>query len=369
MTQDPTVPQDKLTAALQRAMPMTRLIDYGMDHADATELVSRSTEGEAWDAVAEAIGRRRLARAARAEAEGYRVTAAEQRAKGIAGLIFAQMAFNFDIPRKRALYRDLAEAGRQLCRISDPPLARIEVPFMDAALVGWLMRPSAKPARGTVIVFGGQSGWGLAYLPIALALAKRGLATLLAEGPGQGETRMTGGIRLDVDVPAAYQAFVSHILKDPALGPAGIWGNSYGGLWAAKTAARDPRIMACCVNGSFARPRLLPFRTAFEQSAAMLGTEDEDALNRNFERMRFDPATDRIGCPLLVLHGGADPLVQLADQQPFLDAVTGADRHLEVWPDGEHTIYNHGADRSALAADWFAARLGGTAGDAGSPDG
>lgn len=369
MTQDLTVPQDKLIAALHRAMPMTRLLDYGMDHADAAELLSRSAAGETWDAAAEAIGRRRLARAARAEAESHRVTAAEEFAKGIAGLIFAQMAFNFDIPRKRALYEDLAEAGRQLCRISDPPLARVEVPFVGAALVGWLMRPPAEPARGTVVVFGGQSGWGLAYLPIAHALAKRGLATLLAEGPGQGETRMVKGIFLDVDVPAAYQAFVSHILADPTLGAAGIWGNSYGGLWAAKTAARDPRIMACCVNGSFARPKLLPFRTAFEQSAAMLGTEDEDALNRNFARMSLDPAVDHIDCPLLVLHGGADPLVQLADQQPFLDAATGPDRHLEVWADGEHTIYNHGADRSALAADWFVSRLGGGAGGVGRPKG
>lgn len=357
MTQDVSTPEDKLIAALQRAMPMTRLLDYGMDHADATELLARSTAGEAWDVAAETIGRRRLARAAEAEAAGRLITAGEECAWAIAALIFAQMAFNFDGPRKRALYGDLADAGRQLCRISDPPLRRIEVPFMDKALVGWLMRPPAKPARGTVVVFGGQSGWGLAYLPIARALARRGLATLLAEGPGQGETRIVHGVYLDVDVPAAFEAFVSHIGADPTLGAPGIWGNSYGGLWAAKTAARDPRIRACCVNGSFARPKLLPFRTAFEQSAAMLGTEDEDALNRNFERLRFDPSADRIGCPLLVLHGGADPLVQLADQEPFLAGARGPDKHLEIWPDGEHTIYNHGPERTALAADWFAARL------------
>lgn len=74
------------------------------------------------------------------------------------------------------------------------------------------------------------------------------------------------------------------------------------------------------------------------------------------ETLRFDPAKDRIACPLLVLHGAADPLVTMDDQQPFLDAATG-EAVLRVWPDGAHTIHNHSFERTALVADWFAARL------------
>lgn len=357
MTQAPSPSQVKLISALQRAMPMTRLLDYGMDHADAVELFERTSAGEPWDEAAEALAKRRLKRASEAELAGHLITSSEDLAKGIAGLIFAQMAFNFDVPRKRSLYRDLVEACRKLCRVYDFPLDRVEVPFVGANLIGWLVRPSTKTARGTVVVFGGQSGWGMAYLPAARALAKRGLATLLAEGPGQGETRIEHSVYLDVDVPAAYEAFVTHISQDSTLGAPGIWGNSYGGLWAAKTAARDTRIAACCVNGSFAQPRVLPFRTAFEQSAAMLGTEDESVINRNFARMSFDPRKDRIVCPLLVLHGGNDPLVQLTDQEPFLDAAVTTDKTLQIWPDGEHTIYNHGSDRTSMVADWFMSRL------------
>lgn len=353
MTQ--AVPSRQLSA-LQRAMPMTRLIDCGMDFNDAAALFARIGNGEAWDVAAEAIANDHVSRARDAEAEKRLITCAEELRRAVAALIFAQMAFNFDTPRKAELYHKLAAASRRLCAVHDIPSERIEVPFAGKHLVGWLVRPVGRSASGTVVLFGGQSGWGMAYLPAARALAKRGLATILAEGPGQGETRIGQRMFLDVDVPAAYQAFVDFIAADPSLGRPGIWGNSYGGLWAAKTAARDRRLAACCVNGSFARPKILPFRTALEQSAAMLGTEDEGAIERNFARMAFDPAVDRIDCPLLVLHGGADPLVELADQEPFLAAATG-EKTLRVWPDGEHTIYNHGFERTSLVADWFAMHL------------
>lgn len=346
------------TLAFQRAMPMTRLLDCGMDFADAQALFQRTSVGEEWDQVAEALAQAQLARAAQAAAAGHRVTAAAAQAAALAGLLFAQMAFNHDSPRKRALYQQLATATHRLCEWSEGRMGRVEVPFDQRHLVGWLVRPRSAQARGTVLVFGGQSGWGVAYLPIARALARRGLATLLAEGPGQGETRMNQGLHVDVDMAAAYSQFIGFIESDPSLGAPGIWGNSVGGLWAASTAAADARIRACCVNGGLAAPTLLPFRTFAEQAGAMLGSDDEDAIRSNFERMRFQPGRDRIACPLLVLHGGADPLVKPEDQQPFLDAAAGPDATLRVWEDGEHTIYNHAAERTAFVADWFADRLG-----------
>lgn len=345
------------TLAFQRAMPMTRLLDCGMDFADAQALFQRTSAGEEWDQVAEALAQAQLDRAAQAADAGCRVTAMEAQSAALADLLFAQMAFNGDSPRKIALYSRLTAATRQLCEWSEGRMQRVEVPFAHGQLIGWLVRSRAAQARGTVLVFGGQSGWGVAYLPIARALARRGLATLLAEGPGQGETRISQGILVDVDMEAAYSQFVSFIVNDPTLGAPGIWGNSVGGLWSARTAAADARIRACCVNGGLAAPTLLPFRTFAEQAGAMLGTDDETAIGENFRRMSFRPERDRIACPLLVLHGGADPLVKPEDLQPFLDGADSADATLRVWEDGEHTLYNHTAERNAVVADWFAQRL------------
>lgn len=342
----------KANEAHQRAMPLARLLDYGMDFADAAALLARSSAGEPWARVAAELAHQRDQKADEAEAHRFLVTAREERYRAIAAFVFAQMAFNFDGPEKWAIYQDLIASCQALSRISDLPFERLEVSFAGKHMVGWLLRPGPAPSLGTVILFGGQTGWGVAYLPIARALAQRQIATLLVEGPGQGETRMAQELYLDVDTDKAYSAWVDLILADRTLGCPGIWGNSYGGLWAARTAAYDQRIIACCVNGSFAVPGILPFRSAFEQSAAMLGTQDRVRLEHNFARMRFNPDLQKINCPLLVIHGGQDPLVKLADQEPFIEAATGP-AVLKIWPQGDHTIYNHGFERTVFAADWF----------------
>lgn len=351
--QDPIL---KANLAHQRAMSMTRLLDCGMDLADATRLFARTSAGDPWDEVAEAIATERFHLADQAQADGRRVTACDARQRGIAALVFAQMAFNADEPRKVSLYRDLVTACRKLGRVFDYPFERVETGYEGKRLIGWQIRPERAVASGTVILFGGQSGWGIAYLPIARELARRGLATLLVEGPGQGETRITQHLYLTETVEAAFSRWVDFIRADPSLGAPGIWGNSYGGLWAARTASRDERIRACCVNGSFAHPAILPFRTAFEQTAAMIGTTDRPAIEAVLDKLKFDPDRQKIACPLLVLHGGADALVRMEEQRPFLAAAT-AEARLHIWEDGEHTIYNHSFERTALVADWFAARL------------
>lgn len=353
--QEPSISAEAL--AQQRAMPITRLLDCGMDYADATSLFQRTTAGERWDDVAEDLAAKQFARAAEARSSGFLITAREAQASGIACLVFAQMAFNFDVARKRTLYREIRAAGELLAGISDLALERIVVPHAASGLVCWLVQPRQARTDACVVLFGGQSGWGLAYLPAARALAARGVATVLAEGPGQGETRLEHGLYVDIDVPAAYQAFVAYLDEHRRFTSVGIWGNSFGGLWAAKTAALEPRVKACCINGCIAFPNVLPFRMAAEQSRAMLGKDDDRAVQVNFDRMRWRPKEDRIHCPLLVLHGGNDRMIQLSDQQPFIDSAETADVTLRTWPDGEHTIYNHAAERTALVADWFYERL------------
>ncbi|MCB1372993.1 MAG: hypothetical protein KDJ78_02225 [Rhodobacteraceae bacterium] len=183
---------DKANAAHQRGMQMPRLLDYGMDFADATALFAPTSADEAWDLAAEQLGRARLEKADRAEEAGQTATAAEERRRAIAALVLAQMAFNFDTPRKRQLYRDLVATCHALGRVSDLPFRRCETPFGGKRLVGWLLRPPAARADGTVILFGGQTGWGVAYLPVAHALARRNLAHCSSRGrdrarPGSGK--------------------------------------------------------------------------------------------------------------------------------------------------------------------------------------
>ena len=45
----------------------------------------------------------------------------------------------------------------------------------------------------------GADGWREAYFTGAEYLLERGLSVLLLDGPGQGETRLFGGVHFDID--------------------------------------------------------------------------------------------------------------------------------------------------------------------------
>ncbi|MFF3501037.1 helix-turn-helix domain-containing protein [Streptomyces sp. NPDC003247] len=301
-----------LVAAQHRAMPFTRLVDYGMDHADARQLLSDTVAGMQWQDSAVILAETQLERAGQAETAGHHTTAHQSYRFAAAAFMFAQMAYQTDTPDKRDLYarHTAATASAAACRTSrGPAVERVTVPYRDGILNGWLCLPRTRETRATVIVWGGLSGWGAAYAPIADAYTARGMACLLAEGPGQGTSRLTHGLYVDERVTDGFARFLDLVEADSRLtGPIGVQGMSFGGLFAAHLAAADSRVAAVVVNGAPATPAVPQFRTAREQMSAVVGTEDLDKVSGIMNSLRFDPDEHRIGCPLLLLHGGRDAL-------------------------------------------------------------
>ncbi|MER6162820.1 prolyl oligopeptidase family serine peptidase [Streptomyces sp. NPDC001868] len=345
-----------LVAAQHRAMPFTRLTDCGMDPADARRLLADTTAGIPWQDAATMIADVQLERARVSEAAGHRTTARQAYRFASGALMFAQMAYQSDTAEKRDLYARHTAATAALA----PGVERVEITHRAGVLSGWLCLPPTGAAPATVIVWGGLSGWGAAYLPVADAYTARGLACLLAEGPGQGESRLRHGLYVDERVTEGFARFVDLVEADPRLGGAiGVQGISFGGLFAAHLAAADPRVGAVVVNGAPAAPTVPEYRTAREQMAAVVGTDAPDRVTEVMDALRFDPDKHRITCPLLLLHGGQDPLARYEDQEPFLRAADPAAATVRIWPDGEHTLYNHAAERDALTGDWFTDHLTG----------
>jgi len=347
--------QLKQIEALCRAMPITRMVDYGVPRETA-ELAHRSVrEGRPWDLVLEELAGEQEAKA---RAEEGAALACESWHAAAAGLIFAQMAFNTDGERKRSLYREMTRCFTRFAALSQFQVSRIDVSHRHGTLFGWHFRVTSGEATGCVIVFGGMSGWATAYRSMAETLCRHGLDCLLVDGPGQGDSRLEGGVFADAQVTSGFSRFVDHLQDSTPGRPVGIWGNSFGGLFAALTALRDQRVAACCINGGPLLPEVPPFRTAQEQLAAMFGVSEASELAGILPTLAFDGERAPLACPTLVLEGGADPLVPPGAQQRFLAGNRHPLSRVETWPDGEHTIYNHPAERNALAAAWFATALG-----------
>lgn len=350
--------------AHKRAMPLQRLTGNGMDYADVMELYSRVDDGQPWAGAAAELGARNTERAEAAQAADHLSTAASWYLLAAACHRVGQVPLPDDDPRKTSMYRSLIDNYGRAGALSDPPVEHVEIEHAGGALCGWLLRPrptgdSARPP--VVIIMGGFDGWREEYHVGATYLLERGIAVLLVDGPGQGETRLFHGIHMGAGVEKAYSAIVDHLLADGRLAPSvGIWGNSMGGFLAALTAATDDRIAACCVNGGTIRPAeiLDRYHRFTAKITPLLGIDDPDTAREAMEQFQLTPdLLDRLRSPLLVLHGTPDQVFLIENARALFDGAASTDKTFREWPDGDHCIYNHSHEKHVTVADWFADRL------------
>ena len=138
---------------LWRAMSPTRMLDGGVEHADVVALQSLTEAGTSWDDAAERLAVVQLDRGQAARQSRHPVTAHAAFRAAAADFLFAQMAFNFDEPRKVDLYQRFTDAVAAAGELAEPCWERVVLPFGAGRLFGWLVRPSG-PVAGTVIAFG-----------------------------------------------------------------------------------------------------------------------------------------------------------------------------------------------------------------------
>src|SRR5262249_15955261 len=130
-----------------------------------------------------------------------------------------------------------------------PPGERVEIPYEGKFLAGILRKPRGG-GRPPVLAF----ACGLdsckeetdAYEQTFLA---RGIATLVFDGPGQGEAEYDFAIRGDYEVAAG--AVIDYIERrgDLDASRTALAGISLGGYYAPRAAAFDKRIKACLAFG------------------------------------------------------------------------------------------------------------------------
>jgi len=336
-----TEDERKALDATRRALPMQRLIGNGMEYSDAVAIHAMAEEGVLWPQAAAWLGDGNLQRVHAACAAANVATARSYYLFASACYRFGQSALIRDDAAKELLYSKGRDAFASAMRLAEPPGKRVEVPFGTGTLSGWQLRPSGVDRPPVVMIFGGADGWREEYHSGAEYLLQRGVGALLIDGPGQGESRIVGKVYAQSQPERAYSAVVEAVLRLPSVGPVGTWGNSLGGCFAARTAAHDPRLAACCVNGGSARPVevLDRFPRFIERICAMLGQDDHQAARDMLAGLEIEPSANRISCPLLVLHGGQDRIFLLENAKSLYDAApTGLPNFPELQAGGPGAV-------------------------------
>jgi esterase/lipase len=359
--QAPEGPSSPEAQVALRQFSLERMMGYGVHHADAVELRGRVTAGEAWQAVATNLAAICLAPPEAPAAPASTATHANRLYRASALLRMSQMMMLADDDERREIFSRAADLYRQAATLTDDR-EQIIVETGGGPLAGWLYRSQSGPSVGCAVVIGGVEGWAMDFGALGLELARRGVDALVLDGPGQGESRMVHHHYLTKTWVRSYQGLFEHLATRTGGAPLAFVGNSMGGAVAMRLASQDPRIVACCDNGGPRAPRgapgSAPANTSFfRKMMAHCGDVTEAAASEIWRTIDPMAPDTSVSCPLLIVHGGLDPLVSTEDARSVFDWASSADKQMIIFSDGDHCVYNHSDDKHNVIGDWIFHRL------------
>jgi pimeloyl-ACP methyl ester carboxylesterase len=326
------------------------------DFEDVTaSLASWNDWCKAWSAraaVHEELGRAALAR-------GKHLSAGEHLQRAGVYYHFAKFLFVQDPVQMKAAHMRAVECRGLALPFLAPPGERVAIPFEGKTLYGILRKPGGVARPPVLVMVCGLDSCKEetdAYVQPFLA---RGIATLVFDGPGQGEAEYDFPIRGNYET--AVKAVLDYVetRRDLDSRRIGLWGVSLGGYYAPRAAAFEDRLRACiALSGPFdlldawdALPELT--RETFRVRSHCATAED---AKRNAATLSLEGIASRITCPLFIVAGKQDRVVPWQDAERLAQAVKGP-VELLVIDDGGHVANNRGYRWRPQSADWMAERL------------
>ncbi|MDP1717339.1 MAG: alpha/beta hydrolase, partial [Burkholderiales bacterium] len=180
-----------------------RFVASGVSLTDFQEVTAGITHWDEWCAAwsARAAIHEDLAR--KALADGFRLSAGEHFTRAALCYHFGKFMFVHKYDEMRAAHMKVIECRNLALPLIDPPGERAEIPFNNNKLYGILRKPAGVARPPVVVMCVGLDSTKEeldVYENIFLA---RGMATLVFDGPGQGEAEYDIPIRGDYEVPVA----------------------------------------------------------------------------------------------------------------------------------------------------------------------
>lgn len=260
-----------------------------------------------------------------------------------------------------------------------PQMERVEIPYEGKSLPAYFL-----PAEGvsgpapTVVVFDGLDNCKeMSVIFAGLEFTKRGFNVLAIDGPGQGEALRLRSIHSRYDYEVAGTAAYEYVASRPDVDAkrVAVMAYSFGGYYAPRMAAFEPRYAGCIVFGTVAwdihakqveRKRLIetnPKATSQSpfQFPWVLGVKDMDAVLEAVKRFSLVDCAKQIQCAFLVTHSENDRLATPADAAKLHAAVGSRDKTIKIFSADEGGAEHCHVDNRQVGidyvADWLTAKL------------
>lgn len=269
-------------------------------------------------------------------------------------------------PRREQAYRAGTTNFQAAAELSGGVIERIHVPFEGQELDGYVMRPDATgERRPTVLFLGGADSWAeeLVFLG-GNQFPARGMNLVVVDTPGRGSSLRFKQLYSRPDYEKPVGAILDHLAgrSDVDMDRLGLAGVSFGGYYAPRAAAFEPRVKAVaawCGTWSILTDFYEFYPPLQRQLQWLSGAADDADARRKLAEFTLEGVADKIRVPVYVLHGTRDVIMDIKGAKRFVDALTVDDVTFDVYDAAGslHCSYDHLAVAVARMTDWFADRL------------
>jgi dienelactone hydrolase len=323
----------------------------------------------------EKAGRARLADGHEASAAAYLLRAAN----------YYHVGERFLQPKSAGLaaYKRGVDCFRDAAKLMKRPrIEHVEVPYEGALLPAILVHAEpvegrTGPAPAMVFFDGFDVTKEIQYFKGVPDLVQRGIACLIVDGPGNGESPRFRNLYLHHETEryatAAYEYLASRREIDAKR--IGVMAISLGGYYAPRAAAFEQRF-ACCIAWGAQWDYWAIWKKRFDlidggrvpslsvASDHLLWIFDvktrEDAMEK-LEGFRLDGVVQKITCPFLLLHGEGDEQIPLELARTVIDKVGSRDKTLKVFTREEGGYHHCQIDNVSIGVaymwDWIETKL------------
>ena len=280
-------------------------------------------------------------------------------------------------PRKQ-VFRKAQEAFRRAMALGGENYERIEIPYLQGIIPGFLVNASAgKPAPLVVFVNGLDSSKEMLYWSgLGGELLRRGVSTLHIDQPGSGEALRAHALIATFDSERWASKVVDYLStrRDVDQKRIGMAGVSLGGYYVPRAVAFEPRFALGAVWGAnhnwgevqvrrMAREGDRPVPHYWEHVRWVFGAKDSDEFMRLSAEVHLNGVLDRVRVPFLVTHGAKDRQIPIEyARQTYEQLINSPKRELKIFDERtggvEHVSVDNMSYGRSYIADWIAETFG-----------
>jgi dienelactone hydrolase len=319
--------------------------------------------------------------AANDEARGRSLSAGAKYRRAFIYLIQAERMQRPDFAPRQQAFREALDCFSRFLATTQPNCRRVEVPYQNTTLPALLVEPQITGSDFPCMVhFDGLDVTKeiIYLLGIPDALAARGIATLVVDNPGVGESLRLKKLYNSPEAEIPAKAAVDFLQSTPGIDRdrIGMMALSLGGYHAPRAAAFEPRFKCCVAWGANydwgetqrrryeAKEQRLPVPHYWDHVAWVFGKSTVEEVIEVSAKLSLKGILHQIKCPILVVHGENDRQIPLEQaQQLVADCVSSpkAELYVHTLADGgaEHCGIDNVALTREVMCDWIAEVLGG----------